>query len=493
VGAGVEREHFQHLDYDRFGERLERGLEALRSLLARPGFGAGQTTVGAELELFLVDPAGRPLPLNDAVSADTRDGRVTVEVDRFDLEVNLTPALMAGRPFSAFGRELDEVLRVVGRAAAAYGGRLAMIGILPTLHPDDLGRGALSDRSRYRAIDRGLRRLRHEPFRVRIDGQDPLQTVCDGISLEGANSSWQVHLRVDPAAFGRTYNAVQLATPPVLAAAGNSPTFLGHRLWDETRIVLFKQAVDVRDEAAHGLRVARVAFGTDWVGDGAIEQFEQSVRLHQPVLPMLADEDPLDQVLDGRVPRLAELRLHQGTVWRWNRAIYDPAGGGHLRIELRSLPSGPTVTDMLANAAFAFGLSLALAPQARAWTRTLPFAQVHRDFYRAAKHGLDARIAWQLDPGWPRTYLAAELIPLLLPRAHDGLVGAGVAPGEARDLLEVVRERVASRQTGAVWQRRVLARLVPELGRERALAAMLDRYVELSAAGSPVHTWPVDG
>ncbi|HEX6677240.1 MAG TPA: glutamate--cysteine ligase [Actinomycetes bacterium] len=493
MGAGVEREHFQQADYDRFGERLERSLWALRQLLARPGFGVGPATVGAELELFLVDAAGRPLPRNDAVRADSRDARVTVEVDRFDLEVNLTPAPMAGRPFAAFGRELDQALTAIARVAAAHGGRVATIGILPTLRPDDLGRAALSDRGRYRAIDRGLRRLRHQPFRIRIDGQDPLDTFCDGISLEGANSSWQLHLRVDPAAFGRTYDAVQLATPPVLAAAGNSPTFLGHRLWDETRIVLFKQSVDTRDEEAHGLRVARVGFGTGWARDGALEQFEQSVRLHQPVLPLVADEDPLDQVRDGRVPHLAELRLHQGTVWRWNRAIYDPAGGGHLRIELRSLPSGPTVTDMLANAAFALGLSLALAPEAAAWTRALPFERVHHDFYRAAQQGLDAKIAWPLEPGRPRTYRAAELVPRLLPLAYEGLVDAGVAPGEAAELLEVVAARVASGRTGAVWQRRVLDRLVPVLGRKRALAVMLDRYVELSAAGAPVHTWPVEG
>jgi hypothetical protein len=217
------------------------------------------------------------------------------------------------------------------------------------------------------------------------------------------------------------------------------------------------------------------------------------VRLHKPVLPLVADEDPLDQLRAGRVPHLAELRLHQGTVWRWNRAVYDPTGGGHLRIELRSLPSGPTVTDMLANAAFALGLSLALAPDAAAWTTALPFERVHHDFYRAAQHGLDAEITWPLEPGRPRAVRAAELVPRLLPLAHDGLVDAGVEPGEAAELLGVVGARVASGQTGAAWQRRVLARLVPALGRERALAAMLDRYLGLPAGGAPVHTWPLYG
>jgi hypothetical protein len=493
VGKGIDRERFDQIDYDRFGDRLEYSLAALRELLAQPGFGVGPQTVGAELELFLVDAAGRPLPLNDAVRGDAHDSRITLEVDRFNLEVNLTPVPLAGRPFTAFGRELGDALAVVGRAAAGRGGRVVTIGILPTLRHRDLGGEALTDQRRYRALDRGLRRLRHEPFGVRIDGQDPLATTCDGVVLEGANTSWQVHLRVDPAAFARTYNAVQLATAPVLAVAGNSPTFLGHRLWEETRVALFKQAVDDRDLALRDRRVARVAFGLSWVHDGAMELFQQSVRLHRPVLPVLDGEDPLDAVRRGRAPRLAELRLHQGTVWRWNRAIYDPAGGGHLRIELRPLPAGPTVVDMLANAAFVLGLSLSLAQTADSWIRALPFARVHQDFYRAAKHGLDASITWPLAPGRPRALPAAELVPLLLPVAHRGLVGAGVAEDEAAGLLDVIRARVATRQTGAVWQRRVLARLAPGQRREGALAAMLERYVELSAGGAPVHTWPVDG
>jgi hypothetical protein len=180
----------------------------------------------------------------------------------------------------------------------------------------------------------------------------------------------------------------------VLAVAGNSPTFLGHRLWEETRVALFKQAVDDRDAAGRSSRrVSRVAFGTGWTTAGALELLAESARLHEPVLPVLGPERPLALVEAGRLPALDELRLHQGTVWRWNRAIYDPAAGGHLRIELRALPAGPTVVDMLANAAFALGLTLALAPEAGRWTRRLAFQQAHHNFYRAAQLGLG--------PSWP--------------------------------------------------------------------------------------------
>jgi len=305
-----------------------------------------------------------------------------------------------------------------------------------------------------------------------------------------------VHLRVDPDRFADHFNAAQLATGPVLAVAGNSPTFLGHRLWEETRVALFKQAIDDRDAAGRSSRrISRVAFGTGWVRSGPLELLEESVRLHEPVLPVVGPEQPLDRLDRGDgVPALEELRLHQGTVWRWNRAIYDPAGGGHLRIELRALPSGPTVTDMLANAAFLLGLTLALAGDAGTLVRRFAFQQAHHNFYRAAQFGLGAELAWPLGPdGRARTVPAAELVRQLVPAAREGLVGAGVLAEEADGLLEVIAARAASGQTGAVWQRQAVAALEPGLDRGRALAAMLERYLGHQHGSAPVHTWPLPG
>jgi hypothetical protein len=493
MGLTIDQERFEPVDYVRFGERLEECLVALGRLLARPGFGAGPATVGAELELCLVDAQGRALPRNQEVRAETADPRVVLEVDRFNLELNLTPAPLAGRPFAALGSELDQALGIVRRAAAWHGGRLVMVGILPTLRPEDLQLAALSDAPRYRALNHGLRRLRQEPFRIRIDGADPLELTADDIGLEGANTSFQVHLRVDPDQFAAHFNAAQLATGPVLAVAGNSPTFLGHRLWQETRVALFKQAIDDRGTADRASRrVARVAFGTGWTTTGALELLQESVMLHEPVLPVLSDQHPLLRLDEAGVPALEELRLHQGTVWRWNRAIYDPADGGHLRIEMRALPSGPTVTDMLANAAFLLGLTLALAPDAPAIVRRFAFQQAHHNFYRAAQFGLGTELAWPLGPGGRPGILAApDLVRHLLPTARQGLEDAGVLAEEAGQLLSVIEARVASGHTGAAWQRLALAALEPRLDRERAVTAMLERYLEHQQTGEPVHTWPL--
>jgi hypothetical protein len=307
-----------------------------------------------------------------------------------------------------------------------------------------------------------------------------------------------VHLRVDPAEFTRTYNAVQQATAPVLAVAGNSPTFLGHRLWDETRIALFKQSVDDRHGPGPRRRLARTALGTGWLRGSPLELFTESVRLHQPLLPaspqlLAAARGPgLSGGTGAQAPPLDELRLHQGTVWRWNRAIYDPASGGHLRIEMRALPAGPTVIDMLANAAFLIGLSLWLAGQDQQWTYALPFERADHGFYRAAQHGLSARLTWPAGHrDQIRTLTAAKLVPELVPAARQGLLQAGVAAAEADGLLGVISARAATGQTGAAWQRAALAAAERRHNRERALAIMLDRYLQYAHTGLPVHTWPV--
>jgi hypothetical protein len=370
---------------------------------------------------------------------------------------------------------------------------------LPTLRVADLGPGMMTDIPRYRALNSGLRRLRRDPFRIRVAGADPLELASADVGLEGANSSFQIHLRVDPAKFTRTYNAVQLATAPVLAVSGNSPTFLGHRLWEETRIAVFKQSVDDRQGTGPRRRLARTALGTGWLRGGALELFTEAVRLHQPLLPALHQPPPPvpgDLGLSARggwqAPPLDELRLHQGTVWRWNRAIYDPTSGGHLRIEMRALPAGPTVIDMLANAAFLIGLSLWLAEQDQRWTYALPFERADHGFYRAAQQGLSARLTWPTGhPDQIRTLTAAKLVAELVPAARQGLVEAGVAAAEADGLLQVISARAACGQTGAAWQRATLAAAERRHDRERALAIMLAHYLQCADTGLPVHTWPV--
>jgi gamma-glutamyl:cysteine ligase YbdK (ATP-grasp superfamily) len=492
VGVEIDRDEFGEDEFERFEERLQASLAALAELLSRPGFGKGAATTGAELELCLVDAAARPLLRNLDVLADCTDERVTTEFSRFNLEVCTHPRPLAGEPFRALGAQFEELLAHIGGAAERHGGRIVAVGILPTLATPHVQTGAMTDLARYRALSRGIRRLRNAPFSVEISGADPLALEVDDVTCEGAMTSLQLHLRVEPADYVDSYNAAQLATAPVLAAAGNSPVFLGHRLWEETRVALYKQAVDERDDVSESWRPARVSFGNGWAREGPLELFAETVALHPPLLPVLSDEDPLERLRAGGVPRLSELRLHHGTVWRWNRAIFDPADGGHLRIELRALPAGPSVIDMQANLAFLTGLTLGLRAEADWMTAALPFRHAERNFYRAAQHGLDAMLLWpSRRPPSPQPVRARTLIHRLLPVARRGLAEAGVASEEAEPLLALIAARVDVGQTGARWQRAALEQLEADRPREAALEAMLERYLEHAASGAPAHTWPL--
>jgi gamma-glutamyl:cysteine ligase YbdK (ATP-grasp superfamily) len=489
MGLEIDRVEFQDGDYAAFGEKLRRDLEALAMLLERPGFGVGAETIGAEVEFSLVDSEGRPRPINRAVMGTVRDPRLALELDCFNLEYNSTPRRLAGRSFSELGNELRAALDEIEAAAIDHDGRVALIGILPTLRKEDLQSSAMTESKRFQALSRGLKRLRAAAFEIEIEGEEHLAVECDDVTMEGANTSLQLHLRVAPEDFAPTFNAAQLAAAPVLAVSTNSPIFLSRLLWDETRVALFGRAVDYRMEGT-GWRPARVSFGHGWLRRGALECFEESVALHSPLLPVVSGENPLAVVESGGVPDLGELKLHHGTVWSWNRAVYDAADGGHLRIELRALPTGPTVADMTANAAFLIGLTLGLRDDVERLIPAIPFRLVHDNFYRAARDGLGAILLW---PGSespsPNAYRAADLVGKLLPVARRGLERANVGADEIDLQLGIIESRLQCGRTGSRWLRDGLAKLERRTSRRKALSRLMQLYMNQMKEGLPVAEW----
>lgn len=489
MGEKIGTEHFSEEDHRRFAARCRDGVTALGRLLQRPGFGDGAPSIGVEVEIGLVDADQRPAPVNADVIAAADDPDLDVELDRFNLELNTAPVGLAGRPFAAVRDNLGAGLDRVRAAAATAGARPITIGILPTLRREDLGSAAMTDSPRFRALQAGLRGLRGGPFEIGIDGDEPLLLDWDDITLEGAATGLHVHLRTPPGAFAAVFNAAQAAVAPVLAAGGNSPVLLEHRLWAETRIALFGQAVDDRAPIGAAWLPSRASFGHGWIAT-PVEPFAESVALHVPILPVCGDEEPVAAEAAGGVPRFDELRLHHGTVWRWNRAVLAVGDDPHLRIEMRALPAGPTVADMVANTAFLVGLTMGLAPQMGWICRSLPFDLARRNFYAAAREGLDATLLWPSPQApSPRPFPAPELVRRLLPVARAGLTGVGVATGDADEWLNVIAERAEAGVTGALWQRRALVAGPGERSRSDALAAMAAAYLERSDGGAPVHRW----
>jgi hypothetical protein len=494
MGRFVEQDRFSEQECDAFQRRLHENLRALRELLARPGFGVGPESIGAELEASIVDPTGCAFPVNQAVFARCLDPRVQLELAGFNIEYNLEPVPAAGRPFTALERDLDAAISLLDHACTAEGGRVVPIGIVPTLRPEDLRADVLTDVPRFRALVNGMARVQPFPVQLDIHGADEcIQVESDSLAVEGSNTSYQVHLRVDPDRFADTYNAAQLATPIALALGANSPIFLGHSLWDETRVPLFKQSFVGRPPPATEWRPAvRVPFGHGWVRRGIHELLAEAVALFPPVIAVSEDEDSVQVVRNGGIPQLAELRLHQGTIWQWNRAVYDPGAGGHVRVEFRALPSGPTPVDMAATTAFLLGLVVALREDVEHLLPAFPFRYAEHNFYRAAQNGLDAKLLWpQPNPPSPVERPILDLIDELMPRAEEGLERLGVDSAESEHYLSVVRDRRRALTTGSRWLRRCLHRLDARYSRQEALQRLTQEYLVNVESRRPVHEWSV--
>ena len=496
MGLSIDREEFEEEDFTRFGQRLSHSLQALNQVISRPKFGEGPQTIGAELELSIINSQGQAYLINRTLLNRSDDDHLQLELDRFNLEYNLSPVALTGRPFSHLHTQLRNAIQSLAACAKGLGGRIVPIGILPTLCATELDSQVMSDLPRYRALSAGLlRRLRDGPFLIHINGPEPLAVTCSDVTLEGATTSFQIHLRVTPNEFANVYNAAQLVTPVVLALSANSPIFLQHRLWEETRVALFKQAIDSRKLPDGDWQApARVSFGHGWVRQGAFELFAEAVGLHPPLLPVLSPEDPLECLEQGRLPQLDELRLHQGTVWRWNRAIYDASANGHLRVELRALPSGPTPIDMAANAAFLIGLTLGMQDRVEGILHQFPFEYAHRNFYRAAEHGMEAMFVWPKQTAHGLTETSAyDLIKELIPVAEHGLSACGVEPQEIQAMLKVIQDRVETRTNGARWQIQRLT-YYEQQGHNRpmALTRMLDDYLQHSQTNMPLSQWSRD-
>jgi len=492
VGLSIDKAEFTADEFERFAAKVRTDLTALSLLLGRPGFGAGESSIGAEVEFYIVNPHLGVQPINTDIAASVRDPQLTVELNRFNLEYNLSPQAFKGAPFHQTERELLAAIDRINQHASRLDGELVAIGILPTLRQSDVGAEAMTDEPRYHALSNEILKQRGEPFNIRIGGKDPLELVADDVTTEGANTSFQLHWRVPVHRFADYFNAVQLVTPIALALASNSPSLFGHHLWDETRIALFKQSIDSRSPHHKTWRhPPRVYFGNGWARS-AWELFAASASLFPPIIPVLSDEDPLAVIERGGVPELAELRLHQGTTWPWNRAIYDSSQGGHLRIEMRFMPAGPTAVDMCANGLFIIGAALAVLDDIHHLTSILPFHYTEHNFYRAAKDGIGADIIWpHKDQVQLRESSLVSVARSLLPRAREALKRTAVDEVEIDRLLGIIEGRIDTNMTGARWQRHVTESMLASMSREEAFRTMLSQYIAHQKTNRPVHEWPL--
>ncbi|MET9802931.1 glutamate--cysteine ligase [Streptomyces sp. NPDC006368] len=496
MGEKVEAGGFDLSDRQRYRRKVQQCLAALGRLLAEKRFDRPRNLMGLEIELNLAGPDGMPRMMNAEVLERIASRDFQTELGMFNLEVNIAPHRLGGRVFDQLAEELRTGLGYAHRKAQEVDAGIVMIGILPTLTEGDLVSGNLSDVDRYMLLNDQIVAARGEDFTLDIDGVEHLTCTAGSIAPEAACTSVQLHLQVTPARFPDVWNAAQAVAAVQIAVGANAPFLFGRELWRESRPPLFTQATDTRppELQAQGVR-PRTWFGERWVSS-AYELFEENVRFFPALLPICDDEDPLRIVDEGGVPSLRELVLLNGTVYRWNRPVYGVMDGQpHLRVENRVLPAGPTVDDVLANAAFYYGLVRALAEESKPVWKRLPFADAATNFDVACRHGIDAELRWPRPGrgGGVTTVPAVKLVrDELLPLAAAGLDAWGVERADRDRYLGIIEERCRRRVNGASWQVETFHRaLEAGLGREAALAATTRRYCELASHGDPVHTWPV--
>ncbi len=471
-----------------FTKALLNDLRALEHMLSEGCLETGVRRIGAEQELVLVDAAWRPAPvameLLDALSDET----FTTELARFNLEFNVPPLMFGGDCLRQLEHSMQSRVERAQELANVAGIKVLLTGTLPTIRQTDLGLDNLTPLPRYRALNDALRQLRGTAFELRFSGTDEIVVQHDSVMLEACNTSCQFHFQVGPEEFAALYNIAQAVAAPVLAAATNSPLLFGRRLWRETRIALFEQAVDTRPTTAQlSDRRGRVRFGNGWLRDSVSEIFREDIARFRSVLAMKIDEEPFSVLASGKAPKLQALQLHNGTVYRWMRPCYGICEGkAHLRIENRVLPSGPTVVDEIANAALWFGLISGLCEEHGDITRKLDFDDAKTNFIAAAKFGLDTRLMWI---GGQRVAASELICKQLLPIARNGLAAAKVDSGDIDRYLGIIEERVAAGRTGSQWLVDSLNGLDGRGTRTERLCAVTAATYNRQRNNAPVHTW----
>jgi gamma-glutamyl:cysteine ligase YbdK (ATP-grasp superfamily) len=488
VGELFEQSQVNDSNIKEFEQRVSSQLEQLKQVVKHPNFDQRKYSFGAELEMYLVDrETGLPSPSNAQLIASVNDQQLQPELNQFNIEFNSQPVECTPDAFSVLEQEFRQKLDVIQSHASDLGIDIASIGILPTLSEQHLDISNMTDIPRYHTLAHSLLTMRNgKPFEININGQESLKINSHDVTMEGACTSFQVHLRLPVSKFSNTFNAAQLTAPLVLALSANSPILAQKKLWHETRIPLFKQAIDCRlKDQCDWRQPSRVTLGHGYLRQNPWEQFAEHVALFDPLFPVLFEDNASEDI-----PKLKELCLHHGTVWAWNRSVYSHLDDGHMRIEFRSIPSGPTIEDMMANMAIAIGWAVGLADEIDDYLYQVPFRFCEYNFYRSAEFSLDADILWPETTSKRSVETPiSSVIERLLPVAVKGLEKLGIDSATIEKTITNIQLRLNKKQNGAIWQLNKLTELEKTLDRQAALQKLVKTYIHHSHSGEPVAEW----
>jgi predicted transcriptional regulator/gamma-glutamyl:cysteine ligase YbdK (ATP-grasp superfamily) len=472
-----------------FTRQLINDLNAFEQMVKNGQFEKGITRIGVEQEFCLMDynqrPSMKALEVLELLDGD----QFTTELALFNLEANLNPLTFSGRCLTDLENQLVRLLTKANKVAHSVGAKIILTGILPTLRLDDIKIENISPNPRYKQLNDAMLESRGSDFTFHIHGVDELVHKHDSVLFESCNTSFQVHYQVQPEEAISSYNWAHAIAGPVLSSMANSPVFLGKRLWHETRIALFQQATDTR-KSMSPLRKERnrVRFGSNWSTGDVIDIYREAVGRFEILMPIEVEEDAMKMLKANQIPKLQALAAHNSTIYNWNRMCYGITNDKpHLRIECRYISSGPTIVDETANAAFWTGLMHGMPDMYVNIHRKMRFDDARKNFFNAAKMGLDTQFKWlNKKPIAARDLLMKELIPI----AKEGLKMASVNSDDISKFMGIIEDRVQSGKTGASWILNSYSRLADEKTTpDGMMVSIAEGIYQRQKVGLPVHKW----
>ena len=479
MGQEIDHTVFSKEELDQFKHNLTTETQALENCFSKPQADDDTYVAGFELEACLVDKTSlRPAPVNGKFLGQLDSELASAELASFNIEFNTEPLPLCSSALSDFHQQLRSIISDALPIAHNLDTELILCGILPTLKDEDLSPENMSQMKRYQALNEQVLATRHgHPLKLDIVGREHLVSEHHNVMLEAAATSFQLHLKTPFSKVQQAYNAAILVTAPVVAACANSPFLFGRDLWAETRIPVFEQSVQSGGYAgASQGPLHRVSFGSGYARNSILDVFHENLEHFPPLLPMVFEQpEPF-----------AHLRLHNGTLWRWNRPLvgFNKDGKPHIRLELRSLPAGPSIKDTIANTALYFGLVRYYLDYDCC---QLEFALAKDNFYQAARFGLSARPFW-LDQ--KRHNMQNLLMDKLIPQAREGLLSMNISPQDIDYYLGIMQERVGSGLNGSNWQRQYCAAVPPEAEQD-IMHALTRDYLAAQKENQPVHLWEI--
>lgn len=472
-----------------FERHLLNDIYALDKMLKEGWFEIDKIRIGAEQEFCLVDKYSKPAGKNIEMMKVLGEGKAfTTELARFNMEINAAPRIFAKKCLSEMENELLMYLDEARVAARNMGIDIVLAGIVPTIRQYDFSMDNLTPYERYHALCNAINKLRGKNYELRLHGIDELVSEHDTPLVEAANTGFQVHLQIKPEEFVDMYNIAQAITGPVLSCATNSPFLFGKRLWKETRVALFTQSVDTRGNKDHAREMnARVTFGNSWIRNSILDIYKEDIINYRRLLSTNVTENPFKKLEKGVPPELMALKIHNSTVYRWNRPCYGISDGkAHLRIENRVLPAGPTVADEMANSALWLGLMVGMHQNFGDITKNFEFEDAKTNFIKAATHGLDTKLFWFNH----NSYTASDLIiNALLPLAKEGLQKQGIEKEDISRYLGIIKERVKTVKTGSFWMLKSYHNMAKNKNKEEVLTAITASAMQQQEDNTPVHKW----